>query len=80
MAKAMEVGDRVYVADRKHPEKKGWLQCNGQVIEIIMNSDDPDDDPEPYEIVVGFSDNDVDTYFVEQFEWTDSLGGYWNFI
>ena len=77
MAKDIEVGDKLYHEGRKHPTKVGWGQANGQIIEIIMSSDDPEDEPEPYEVVVSFYEDDVETYFVEQLEWTDSLGGYW---
>lgn len=73
----IHVGQRVHVQGRKHPTKEGWFAANGVISMILMTSDDPDDEPEPYEVVVIFDEDDNDVYFVSQLEWTDSYGGCW---
>jgi hypothetical protein len=72
-----EVGDRVHSEGRPHPNREGWLQANGEIINIIYASDDEDDDPEPYEAIVRYDEDDYETYFIEQLEWCTSIGGYW---
>lgn len=77
MTEQLRTGQRFHHAGRKHPTKEGWLQANGEIIDIIMSSDDPDDDLEPYEVIVLFDGEDTETYFFEELEWVPDLGGYW---
>lgn len=65
-----QVGDKVHQEDRKHPSKPGWLQANGQIVNVIGNEDDR-------EYVVEFGEGDIEIYPLDQLEWTPMLGGYW---
>lgn len=73
MADEMKIGDRVYVEGRKHPTKAGWFQANGEIIDILMD----EDGEEMEDIVVKFDEDDISFFSADDFEWTDSLGGYW---
>jgi len=76
MMRNIQVGDKVHHEGRKHPEKDGWLQANGQILNILFDEDE-DSEGEPLEIMVEFGDNDFEFYLADQLEWTDDLGGYW---
>lgn len=72
------VGDRVHHEDRKHPTKDGWLQANGQIVNLIMDQDGFwDDVPEVDFVVVEYDKDDIEVYSVDELEWTPMNGGYW---
>lgn len=61
----MELNDNVWVEERKeHP--------NGTVIFITL-----DDDYDPEEVRILFSNGDTEAYSAEDFYWTSKFGGIW---
>ena len=66
-----QVGDRIHHEGRKHPTKAGWLQANGQIVNIIGDAEDE------REVVVEFGEDDIEMYNTNQLEWTNAMGGYW---
>lgn len=67
-----QIGDRVHHEGRTHPTRVGWLQANGEIVNLIE-----DDDGETEEVVVNFGPDDIETYAVERLEWCSDVGGHW---
>ena len=68
------IGDRVHHEGRTHPTRVGWLQANGEIINILKDDDDADS---VVEVMVEYGPDDHQFYDAEELEWTDALGGYW---
>lgn len=69
------IGDRVHHEGRTHPTRVGWLQANGEIVNILE-----DDDGNAGEVVVKFGPEDIEIYDVTQLEWTNAMGGYWRVV
>ena len=65
------IGDRVHHEGRLHPMIAGWMQANGEIVNIINDED------EAREVIVKFGEDDIEIYDVEELEWTNAMGGYW---
>ena len=78
--RVMEEGDCVFVDQRPDPNKPGWFAANGVVCKVYdEEGNEPGDEnfTEPFEGVIIFDEGDIEHFFCDEFEWTDSYQGTW---